>query len=135
MSLNPSRLYALLLKTGLQQKDNRLYQVLHDLIGAITDLSGSSSSSIISGSGSTVLAQIMQGSPGSDGLDGEDALVIPGPQGLRGSPGLIGPPGLDGQDADDISSFASNIAGADGTFTTVDLKTITVSKGIITSIV
>ena len=72
MSLDPSRLYALLLKTGLQQKDNRLYQVIHNLIGAIVSQDKTSSStSIISGGGSTVLTQVIQGPPGSDGLDGD----------------------------------------------------------------
>lgn len=32
---DPNRLYSALLNTGLQQKDNPLYQVLHDLIGLL----------------------------------------------------------------------------------------------------
>lgn len=135
MSLDPSRLYSLLLKTGLQQKDNRLWQIIHDLIGAVANLNNPSGPlSIISGGGSTVLTQIIQAIPGLDGLDGEDALVIQGLQGLQGAIGPQGVPGFDGEEGGDIFIIVPP-EGVDGTFTTVDSKTVTVKKGIITSIV
>lgn len=38
MSIDPSRLYTALLNTGLQRKDNALYQVIHDLIKTVTSI-------------------------------------------------------------------------------------------------
>jgi hypothetical protein len=75
MSFDPSRLYTALLNTGLQQKDNALYQVIHDLIGTVSAVN-KQTNTIISGGGSV------------------------GPQGLQGLH-VIGPPGLDGENGED----------------------------------
>jgi hypothetical protein len=51
MSIDPSRLYTTLLNTGLQQKNNALYQVIHDLIGLVTSINKTTSSGSFSGGG------------------------------------------------------------------------------------
>ncbi len=73
---DPSRLYISLQNTGLQQKDNPLYQVIRDLIGVddklgkqIDRLTASSSGS---GGGGSSGAIGPQGPPGISGLDGID---------------------------------------------------------------
>jgi len=105
MSVDPSRLYSALMNTGLQQKDNALYQVIHDLIGALS-LVTKQTNTIISGGGGSTGPQGFQGIPGipgSDGLDGEDSPIIQGLRGLQGLQGLSsqGIPGLDGIDGED----------------------------------
>src|SRR5260370_41935938 len=67
-AFDPSRLYVSLLNTGLQTKDNPLYQVIHDLIGTVATVNKQTNTLVSSG--------------GSVG--------IPGPQGLQGLPGLDG---------------------------------------------
>jgi len=90
VAFDPTRLYTALQNTQLQQKDNALYQVLRQLIGALSTLT-TQTSGIISGGGvvnNFITAPIM---PAFDGVDGEDGLIIPGVQGIQGIPGLIGP--------------------------------------------
>src|ERR1035437_1379231 len=99
MSFDPSRLYVSLLNTGLQQKDNPLYQVIHDLIGAVAVVN-KQTNTIISGGGSAGPAG-KDGLPGPPGLsldisDNNDSILIPGLQGFPGIQGLQGFPGLDG---------------------------------------
>lgn len=112
MAIDPSRLYSTLLNTGLQQKDNALYQVIRDLIDNIIAVNKKSNSSSSGSSGSTGAQGIqgLQGIPGFDGIDGEDALVIQGPRGTSGSTGAQGPigpillieDGIDGLDGQNI---------------------------------
>ena len=45
MAFDPARLYSILLNTGLQTKNNPLYQVIYNLIGSVSSLTNSSSSS------------------------------------------------------------------------------------------
>jgi hypothetical protein len=80
--IDPTRLYTALLNTGLQQKDNPLYQVIHDLIGQIVQqakISNSSSSS----SGGGLGPQGPQGLSGLsssiiyDGFNTEEQWIIP----------------------------------------------------------
>jgi len=111
MSFDPSRLYSALLNTGLQTKDNPLYQVIYQLITATSkitnELNGVVSSRSGSGSSSSVINQILFGLTASDGLDGQDSY-IPGPQGSIGpvgSSGLPGVSGIDGIDGIDGISF------------------------------
>lgn len=80
MSFDPSRLYAALLNTGLQQKDNPLYQVIHDIIGSFSTIARQTNS-IISTGGFTGPAGAtgIQGMAGTDGLDGDDFLFRPNP--------------------------------------------------------
>ncbi len=65
---DPARLYTALLNTGLQIKDNPLYQVIHNLIGFITQQQ-------------TILAPIASGSSSFVGPQGV--------QGIQGIPGNI----------------------------------------------
>jgi hypothetical protein len=133
---DPTRLYVPLLNTGLQQKNNPLYQVIHDIIGhlsnisqAVTTNSGSGSSSTSSGSGTTGPQGIqgpqgirgVSGIRGSDGLDGLDGLdsFISGPQGLQGIQGVPGfaIDGVDGLDGLDYLPTLSVNSGIDLSFT------------------
>lgn len=129
------RLYAQLLNTGLQQKDPALYQVIYFLIGAISGVASSSSGSSGGGSSGGNVNNITQilGSPGlmdsekgedsivpgpagvrglnglsipgMDGLQGEDAFLIPGPKGDKGDIGSPGIPGIDGESEYDPYPF------------------------------
>jgi collagen type VII alpha len=93
------------------------------------------------------------GPTGSTGLDGGTGPTGPqgatGPQGLqgeqgeRGTQGVTGPAGLPGNDGQNGYDGAAgptgptgpSVTGASGTFTSVDNKTITVTNGVISSIV
>lgn len=81
---DPSRLYVALLNTGLQTKDNPLYQVIYQLIGTVAKLRADSTASSSGGSSSitNVNQFIQQITLGDDG----------------GGEGEIGPPGLSGSD-------------------------------------
>jgi hypothetical protein len=98
------RLKSQLLTSGLQEKNQALFQVINQLIDTMrqgmntlnSSISAVSAASGGSSSGSTTIitsGAIMprDGEDGSDGLQG-----IPGPQGLRGPIGPVGPPGIDG---------------------------------------
>jgi hypothetical protein len=130
MAMDPARLYTQLLNTGLQNKDNPLYQLIYQLIGALVKLNSDASSSGSSSSGSTVINPTTvlgligvadndgessfipgpQGNRGNDGntiigldgADGLDAPIIPGPMGPFGPMGIMGPSGIDGIDGDTI---------------------------------
>jgi hypothetical protein len=73
---DPSRLYTALLNTGLQQKDNPLYQVIHDLIGQLVNVNkvtniigGGGSSSVINQT--TIIQQLLDSS--SENENGNDS--------------------------------------------------------------
>lgn len=97
---DPNRLYSALLNTGLQIKDNALYQVIYQLIGAFKELaklvaninisSGSGNNS--SGNGSNI-----PGPPGLDGSDGIDGDAGPPGQSIQGQQGITGSVGPAGQ--------------------------------------
>lgn len=95
MSSDPARLYAPLLNTGLQRTDNRLYQVIHDLIDNLVALNKQLNSTSSSGSSGSTGSQGIQGFPGFglDGLDGEDSIPVPGPKGDTGISNVPGPTG------------------------------------------
>jgi len=99
------RLKAQLLTSGLQEKNQPLFQVINQLIDtmrqgmnelstSITNItpspSGGGSSTIIT-NGAGVMATDYSEQIGSDGPMG-----IPGPQGFPGPIGPMGPPGMDG---------------------------------------
>lgn len=88
--VNPDRLYQILQNTGLQNKDQPLYQLLFYLIGIINDINNTSSGGGGGGGGSstTVLINTLLGLPGDEGLNGEDG--IPGPAGAAGVDGANG---------------------------------------------
>lgn len=102
MTFNPSRLYTALLNTGLQQKDNPLYQVLHNLIDNVITLNDQTSSVLADFRGPlTIPTYIVIGSIGS---------VTPSPGDLvvnRGSSGYgaiyFGPTGLAFLDWDGVN--------------------------------
>lgn len=114
MAFDPTRLYSALLNTGLQNKDNALYQVIHQLIGKVASLNISSGGgTVISGGGGTVIIQGTMGPPGIDGSEGSDGDIGPpglafvGSQGITGSQGPVGPvvfieDGIDGLDGHNI---------------------------------
>ncbi len=99
--IDPNRLYTALLNTGLQTKDNALYQVIYQLIGSLSGLTrnvnGIVSSSIAGGSVIEKITNII-GLPGDSGLDGESGFPgSQGPQGPQGIPGSAGSAGAPGQ--------------------------------------
>jgi hypothetical protein len=71
MAADASRLYTILLNTGLQTKDNPLHQLLHDLIGHVIS-TNKQVSTIISGGGAGGGLQGIQGIQGPQGLPGID---------------------------------------------------------------
>lgn len=83
---NFSRLYSTLLNTGLQTKDNPLYQVIHSLIDEIKRLNALIAANSSSGGGSSTIInnQFMSGMMGIAGEDGADAIIIPGSRGPEG---------------------------------------------------
>lgn len=93
MSFDTSRLQVLLQITGLQNKDNALYQLLFQLIQAIK----ANSSSINTIANTTNIQQITQIYQqlvmDGDGGDGDSILAIPGPVGPTGASGSQGPMG------------------------------------------
>jgi len=92
MAFTAARLKAILLNTGVQQKDPPLYQFLNNLIDSVTSLENTVNSGGGSGGGSSVtniinyIQQILESS-GSDGGGGD---VIPGPAGAAGIDGANG---------------------------------------------
>lgn len=118
-NLNTSRLRSQLMTSGLQQKDQALFQVINSLIGAIdiliknTNVTAQNVSNLVSsGSNNQDFGARIPGIMGMDGEDGIDGMSIPGSQGIPGSAGAIGaggpagpttigPMGIDGADGDD----------------------------------
>lgn len=110
VTLHLDRLKSQLLTSGLQIKDNPLFQVINQLIDAAKQLEANLNAA--TGSGSTIINQttiIQQGPIGIDGIDGEpgEQAIITGRDGATGSIGATGPagvsgingaPGLDGED-------------------------------------
>jgi len=87
------RLYSMLLNTGLQIKDNSLYQVIYQLIGAINNLAVGVGGFSGGGGGSTVINNTInniQLSLESGSGDGGDSISIPGPPGPAGASGANG---------------------------------------------
>lgn len=96
MPIDPSRLYAALLNTGLQQKDNALYQVIYNLIGQLSTLN-IETGSITGATGATGAAGI-NGPIGPMGAiifppDAEDGDPFPP---IQGAPGAKGAQGISG---------------------------------------
>lgn len=87
-AIDPNRLYTALLNTGLQSKNNPLYQVIYNLIKTIEEINTQTNTFISGGSSSiinqTLLIQQLLLDSGSGA--GEDGLSIPG---LRGVPGPV----------------------------------------------
>mgnify|MGYP001562406919 CR=1 FL=1 len=88
------RLYSALLNTGLQIKDNPLYQVIYQLIGAVNEIAntlGATGSSGGSGGGTTInnITNIFQQLGLDGGADAGDDSLIPGPQGIDGANGMV----------------------------------------------
>lgn len=85
-----------LLKSGLQQKDQPLFQVINLLIGELGNLSNTVSGSGSSGGGGSVtnvtqITQILSQGDGDSG--GGDSSPIPGAQGIQGPAGITGAQG------------------------------------------
>jgi hypothetical protein len=91
--IESGRLKAILLNTGLQQKDQPLYQFLNSLIDKVVALSAAAnSSSGGGGGGSTVtnINNIIQQIISGDGDGGNSGDTIPGPPGNTGADGANG---------------------------------------------
>jgi hypothetical protein len=90
--IDPDRLYSALLNTGLQNKDQPLYQVIYLLIGQVVALTNITSAGGGSGGGSstTIINNLIQqlALDGSDGGGGSD-ISIPGPRGEDGANGMV----------------------------------------------
>lgn len=90
---DPSRLYTQLQNTGLQNKDQPLFQLINQMIGAMVAINKLQNASGGSGGGSssTVISQIIQQlSFGSDSDSGGEI----GPPGINGIPGEDGANGM-----------------------------------------
>lgn len=98
--IDPSRLYTALLNTGLQQKDNALYQVIYNLIGDLIGIARQTNTIISGGSSSVtnISQQIIQGLQLEDGIDGDIGIGLIGSQGVQG---IQGNPGISGDDGED----------------------------------
>ena len=129
MAVDFDRLLSTLNASGLQIKDNPLYQVISQLIVAARESQKQLSAEIsevnesivnidISGFGSS------SGIPGMDGIDGQDGfegMIGPmgpvGPTGAAGvsnSPGPMGMPGLDGYDGEEGYPGIQGLTGSQG---------------------
>lgn len=115
MALSPEildRLKTNLLTSGLQNRDNPLYQVINQLIDYIKQMNlvvvGSISNPVTIEQ--TILQQFMGLDGGNGGGDSESIIAIPGPIGSSGAPGTQGPMGQMGAiifppDAEDGQMF------------------------------
>lgn len=104
MAIDPSRLIYQLQNTGLQNKDNPLYQLLFQMIQIVAGLDKSVTAAS-SQSGGSSITNILGFPPllsdsGAEGLL-NDMLSIPGRDGTIGRDGMQGAPGLDGNDGED----------------------------------
>jgi len=92
LPIDISRLQSTLITSGLQQRDNALYQVISEIIlnlqkmnkAGVAGQKGATGASVTSGTSGFMVAE--------DGLDGLDSL-IPGLQGLTGATGATGATG------------------------------------------
>lgn len=90
INFDPSRLYTLLLNTGLQSKDNPTYQVIYQLIGQLARLTTAANTSSGSSSSSSQIINNELRMLGFDGLDGDNGIDgFPGLQGIQGPAGSI----------------------------------------------
>lgn len=107
MDINQDRLLSQLNQSGLQIKDNPLYQVIKQLIAASKQFQNELESISSSSSSTTVITKESSGLPGMIGMAGKDGL--PGPPGIKGvsgstgatgakGPTTLGPMGLHGKD-------------------------------------
>lgn len=78
MAVDPSRLFSQLLNTGLQSKDQNLYQLLYQMIGTLSQLNAdvSSSSSGSGGSSSVINPITLVGNPIPDEDNSEEAILL-----------------------------------------------------------
>jgi hypothetical protein len=88
-----SRLQVQLQRTRLQNKDNPLYQLLHELINSLNEvnnsvntISGTSSTGTVVNNTTQVVQQIISGSEYDGGFN-NGIIAIPGPKGEQGSSG------------------------------------------------
>lgn len=109
------RLKSQLLTSGLQERNQALFQVINQLIdflrqsinltaSQITAITSSTSGG--SGGGTIITNGAVMPLDGEDGADGIPG--IPGPQGIQGLIGPMGPPGIDGDCEDWTMPFVGN---------------------------
>jgi hypothetical protein len=119
-TIDPARLYAILMNTGLQNKDQPLYQMIHDLIATLvsvnkqvtTLLTSISPSSTPSSSNGSKITQFLSPLDGDGSDDFFGGMIIPGNVGAIGLQGLQGIQGEDGINGED--SYIPGPQGAAG---------------------
>lgn len=119
-----SRLRTVLMNTGLQTKDNSLFQIINQLIGELAGLEELLSGLIITGGGSgstninTIIAGALTGDNNGMSSDEYQSMLIPGARGATGANGISGNSilGMDGSDGIDAYPIpgARGIDGKDG---------------------
>lgn len=95
MIIDPARLIYQLNNTGLQSKDNPLYQLLLQMIGVLSGLNTSIGGLIDTSGGSgasIIINEILGFSPDGGGSGGGDGEM--GPPGVAGAPGEDGVNGM-----------------------------------------
>ncbi|MBI3334566.1 hypothetical protein HYZ97_03705 [Candidatus Pacearchaeota archaeon] len=92
-AFDPSRLYVSLLNTGLQTRDNALYQVIHDLIGTLAGVNKQVNVIGTPSAPATTTIQQLIGIPGEDGESIEGLPGLQGKDGIQGIQGIQGMPG------------------------------------------
>lgn len=145
MPINPVRLITQLQNTGLQNKDNPLYQLLFQMIQLLQTIANQTNKggSIPKGT-TTIINQILNqfGGPTFDGINGEDGFSIPGAigatgatgatgsSGTAGAQGIMGPPGIDGNDGYDAFILLSSPGSSPSSGVTLAQVTAAVSLDI-----
>jgi hypothetical protein len=88
--IDPARLFQILNNTGLQNKDNQLFQLLFNLIQVLVQLKSSSTTSGGGGgSSTTTINQIIQQLNFGDDNGGDGDIGPPGPAGIDGANGMV----------------------------------------------
>jgi hypothetical protein len=119
-TIDPARLYAILMNTGLQNKDQPLYQMIHDLIATLvsvnkqvtTLLTSISPSSTPSSASNSKITQFLSPLDGDGSDDFFGGMIIPGNVGAIGLQGIQGIQGEDGINGED--SYIPGPQGATG---------------------
>lgn len=119
IKFDPARLITTLNKTGVQESNASLYQLLYQMIGAINkiNIDGAAASSLFGNSGlnsesgtNTYSGPVMI--VGQDGEDGQDG--VPGIRGIDGIVGINGATGVAGPSGDIVTWNSDGDDGYDG---------------------
>lgn len=100
--------------TGLQSKDQPLYQLLKQIVSSLAGVNKAGGAAITNISTSSGKIISSAGVPGFDGADGEDGFPVPGPPGINGATGAGGPVGPSIVDTEVIEDFITTLVGPQG---------------------